>query len=121
MRPIDHFRAGLDRLEASLGPGEKLDKKTEEKLAADFVSLAGSVIGREAAGDLFSRSRKRGRSLESIGALAAFFLGEYDDTKALDAGDWEDLRETLEEAAGDMDMNTLTALMGELLSQGKLR
>jgi hypothetical protein len=34
--------------------------------------------------------------------------------------DWEDIRETLEEVAGEMNMDTLTALMGDLLSRGKV-
>jgi hypothetical protein len=38
----------------------------------------------------------------------------------LDAGEWEAIRDTLEDAAGEMDLKTLTSLMGELLERGKL-
>jgi hypothetical protein len=114
------------RLESSLRTGDKLDEKTE-RLRGDFVSLVGPVIGPEAAGDIFSRRLRRGQpgggrgSLVNLGAIAAFFLGEYDDTMSLDDEDWDDIRETLEEAAGEMDMNTLTALMDGLLKRGLIK
>jgi hypothetical protein len=38
-----------------------------------------------------------------------------------EAGEWEDIRDALEDAAGEMDLATLGSLMGELLSRGKLR
>ncbi|GHV75166.1 hypothetical protein AGMMS49940_24680 [Spirochaetia bacterium] len=38
----------------------------------------------------------------------------------LEGDDWETIRNTLEDVSGEMDINTLTALMGELLSRGIL-
>jgi hypothetical protein len=97
------------------------------RLHDEFVSLVGPVLGPDVAGDLFGRTFERcvqpdgGRSsLVSIGGMAAFFLGEYDDSMALADEDWDDIRETVEEAAGDMDMNTLTSLMDELLKRGAI-
>jgi hypothetical protein len=53
--------------------------------------------------------------------MAAFFLGEYDDSMSLGDEDWDDIRETLEEAAGEMEINTLTELMAELLKRGLIK
>jgi hypothetical protein len=39
----------------------------------------------------------------------------------LEAGEWEVIQSALEDAAGEMDLATLSSLMGELLSRGKLR
>ena len=53
--------------------------------------------------------------------MAAFFLGEYDSpSMPLDQADWQEIRGTLEDVSGEMDLNILTALMGELLSRGVL-
>ncbi|MDR0624178.1 MAG: hypothetical protein LBG10_07085 [Treponema sp.] len=122
MRPIDHFFSGLARLESSLRPGETAPA---ERLARDFSSLVGPVIGAAPAEQLFFRAwerrEKRGGSLSDLGALAAFFLGDFDDASmSLGDEDWEDIRETLEEVSEEMNMETLTALMGELLGRGKV-
>jgi hypothetical protein len=88
----------------------------------EFSALASPVIGQEAAEDLFCRSQERhGAEVpQKLGAIAAFLLGEYDDPMGLEKDDWEDLRETLEEVSGEINLDTLTTLMGELLSRGKL-
>jgi hypothetical protein len=90
---------------------------------AEFLALASPVIGREAAEALFARSRERhgAGAPEKLDAIAAFLVGEYNDSMGLEKGDWEDLRETLEEVAGEINLDTLTLLMGELLSRGKLK
>jgi hypothetical protein len=88
--------------------------------------LVGPLIGKDAAADIFGRMRERlaaagEQSVQKFGALAAFFLGEYDNgTIDLEEEDWEDIRETLEELSGEMDLQTLSILMQELLSRGKL-
>jgi hypothetical protein len=130
MRPIDHFFSQLSRFEA--GPG--LDGKQLARLSGDFTALVAPLTGARTAGELFDRALGRmeltggpeksgGRrpSLQKLGAIAAFFTGEFDDeTMSLDDDDWEDLRETLEEISGEMDIDVLTALMGELLNRGKI-
>ncbi|GHT55953.1 hypothetical protein FACS1894109_03600 [Spirochaetia bacterium] len=122
MRPVDHFLSQLDKLErgsaAALAAGE-------DRLVRDFVSLCAPVIGAPAAEDLCRSILDRLRKvtpppLQKIGFTAAFLLGEFDDTMNLDQDDWEDIKETLEDISGEMNMDTLTALMGELLSRGKL-
>jgi hypothetical protein len=124
MQAIDHFFSALQRFGSSLRPGNKLDEKMG-RLRGDFVSLVGPVVGADAAGDLFSRALERcsspeGVSLARIGFLAAFFLGGYDDSMALTDEDWADIKETLDESAEEMDLNTLTVLMDELLKRGAL-
>jgi hypothetical protein len=128
MRPIDHFLSQLDRLESTRRSGGGLDEKLIQRLSQDFTVLAAPVIGESAAAELFEEALDRMESstaessLAKFGALAAFLLGEYDDeTMELNDDDWSDIRETLEELSGEMDMDTLTALMGDLLARGKLR
>ncbi|MDR1319555.1 MAG: hypothetical protein LBJ90_08010 [Treponema sp.] len=129
MRPIDRFFSRLSRLEAGPVP----DKKQLARVSGDFAALVAPLTGARTAGELFDRALGRierfggpgkpggGSSLQKLGAIAAFFTGEFDDeTMSLEDEDWEDLRETLKEISGEMDIETLTALMGELLSRGKI-
>ncbi|MDR1585825.1 MAG: hypothetical protein LBS57_00065 [Treponema sp.] len=127
MRPIDHFFSRLGRLEAS----PDFDKKQLARVFPDFIALVAPVTGGRAAGELFNRALERmecpggtgkpGGAPLKLGAIAAFFTGEFDDeTMILEAEDWEDIRETLEEISGEIDINVLTAIMGELLSRGKI-
>jgi hypothetical protein len=105
------------------GPG------TEETLARGFRELAAPVIGGDGARDLYGallgilreKAGTGGRpAYLKLGYALAFLLGEFDDSMELDAEEWEEIRGALEDAAGDMDLNVLTALMGELLFRGKL-
>jgi hypothetical protein len=123
MRLIDRFFSQLDRAALSLKPGENPEGQTISRLCGEFSSLLSPVIGRDAGADLFYRTLERcepAPALQKLGAMAAFFLEEFEDTQSLDEEDLEDLRETLEEVSGDIDLNTLTTLMGELLARGKL-
>ncbi|GHV91295.1 hypothetical protein AGMMS50268_17980 [Spirochaetia bacterium] len=123
MRPVDHFLSQLDKLERS---GQSLDAAGEERVVREFVSLCAAVIGAAAAEGLgrsiLDRLRGSARpALQRLGFAAAFLLGEFDDSMKLDNDDWEDIRETLEDVSGEIDLDTLTALMGELLSRGVLK
>ncbi|QQO10525.1 hypothetical protein [Breznakiella homolactica] len=127
MRPIDHFFSQLSRVESSFRDNRlTVGQADKERLAHEFSRLIAPVIGSAAAEDTYFRTLERisGRdpaSLRKLGYLAAFFLGEYDDgTMELDTEDWREIRETLEDASGAMDLDTLTGLMGELLSRGIL-
>jgi hypothetical protein len=119
MRPSEHFYASLAALE---GRG----KEDREWVVREFIRLTAPVLGAPLAEELcrraLDRTAKMGNppGLQQIGALAAFLLGDYDDAVPLDDENWEDLRDTLEEASGEMDLNVLTSLMGALLSRGKL-
>ncbi|MDR0600888.1 MAG: hypothetical protein LBG42_00770 [Treponema sp.] len=123
MRPIDHFFSQIDRM-AKAG---KLTAGGENAafLAGEFTALVGPVIGAGAADELLrrtlERAASRGASPAVAGAVAAFFLGKFDDeTMSLEDGDWEDIRETLLEVSSEINMDTLTGLMQELLSRGRL-
>jgi hypothetical protein len=126
VRPIDHFFSKLASLESSLrSPAAGLPPKDRSRLEQDFSHLIAPVLGAAAAADLGHRTLDRiaaaPLALRTLGAMAAFFLGEYDgETMPLNHDDWQEIRETLEDVSGEMDINTLTALMGELLSRGIL-
>jgi hypothetical protein len=121
MRPVEHFLSLLDRLEGS-GDAEV----SEDRLIREFTGLAAPVIGPDAAGDLCADAldrlkTKRPLRYRKLGFIAAFLLGDFDDgSMELDEDDWEDIRETLEDVSTGMNLETLTKLMGELLSRGKL-
>ncbi|MDR1287671.1 MAG: hypothetical protein LBK08_08700 [Treponema sp.] len=94
-------------------------------LEREFTALVGPVIGTGQAGKLFRKTAGRAASNGgppfAPGAVAAFFLGEFDDkTMRLEEYDWEDIRETISEVSSEINMDTLAALMQELLSRGKL-
>jgi hypothetical protein len=127
MQPIDHFNSQLVKFEASIRPGQGLEKKDADYLEGEFSGLVAPVLGKVEAADLFRRTLGRcegggGRvfSLGKIWAIAAFLLGEEGDDSVLDAEDWGDIKETLEDLSGEMDLDTLTALMGEMLERGKI-
>jgi hypothetical protein len=121
MRLVERFLSQLDRMERG-----GLRAGAEDALIRGFTDLTAPVIGRDRARDLCgalleARRNKPGPgSVCKLGYAAAFLLGEFDDSMELDAGEWDEIRNTLEDAAGDMDLKTLTALMGELLERGRL-
>ncbi|MDR0400070.1 MAG: hypothetical protein LBH51_03930 [Treponema sp.] len=122
MRPVEHFLSQLDRLERGSSAG------AEEQALRGFTDLVSPVIGRAGArdlggallGELREKPGPGGPFYMKLGYAAAFLLGEFDDSMELEAGEWEEIRFALEEAAGEMDLNTLAALMGDLLERGKL-
>jgi hypothetical protein len=125
MRPVEHFLSQLDKIEGgAVPPGG-----AEEYIVRTFTGLTAPVIGKTAAADLCGAlldppgenpGPGGGIPCLRLGYAAAFILGEFDDSMELSDGEWEEIRNTLEEAAGEMDLNTLTALMGELLERGKI-
>jgi hypothetical protein len=133
MRPVEHFLSLLDRLEKARGsagdPSSDTDQAreaAEDHLTREFVSLAMPVIGATAAEDLCATildriKEKRFPPYRKLGFIAAFLLDDFDDeSMELDDDDWEDIRDTLEDASTDMDLENLTNLMDGLLSRGKL-
>jgi hypothetical protein len=103
-----------------------LEREAVDRLVREFSRLLSPVIGISASEDLCFRTLERIRGkkpevLQKLGRIAAFFLGEYDDTLELEEEDWIEIQETLEDASEEMDINTLTGLMGDLLSVGKLK
>jgi hypothetical protein len=131
MRPIDHFIARLDKLAASLegggGTGPKPpDKRIVDQAGREFTALIAPVIGIPPAESLAVRMREHieknaADSLRKMGYMAAFFLEEYDTASMpLEAEDWREIRETIEDASEEIDITVLTSLMDGLLSLGLL-
>jgi hypothetical protein len=119
MRPADHFLSKVDRISPAA-----LDGQIRRRFEGDFVALIAPVLGAAVAADLYNRVMDRsapGAALRKLGAMAAFFLGDYDEeTMPLEQEDWEEIRGTVEDVSEELDLKTLTALMGELLSRGVL-
>jgi hypothetical protein len=119
MRPADHFLSKADRVSSAA-----LDRQARLRFEQDFCALVSPVLGAMAGADLYNRTLNRvpGKAaLQKLGAMAAFFLGDYDEkTMPLEREDWEEIRGTLEDVSEEIDIKTLTGLMGELLSRGVL-
>jgi hypothetical protein len=120
MRPVDHFLAKAGRV-SSVAP----DGETLRRFERDFGALVAPVLGAAAAADLYHRvmdGAPADTALRKLGAMAAFFLGDYDEeTMPLEKEDWEEIRGTLEDVSEELDLKILTALMGDLLSRGALK
>ncbi|MDR0655060.1 MAG: hypothetical protein LBG22_02000 [Treponema sp.] len=124
MRPADHFLSLLSRCSAGQD-GSSLKSSEFDYLKREFSSLVSPVLGRRCTEEFFERARERieqdGGSPSRLGAAAAFFLQEFDDRNMeLKEEDWEDIRETLNEASEEIDLEILTKLMAALLERGKL-
>jgi hypothetical protein len=124
---INHFFSEIDALERSRHSGGHLAKLPAGDLLRDFSRLIAPVIGEVPAEDLFYRTldhidQKKEGFLQKLGFIAAFFLGEFDDgAMTLEAEDWQEIREIIEDASEDINLATLTGLMDELLSRGLLK
>ncbi len=131
MRPIDHFFSQIDSA-ARVFQGKNITfldregQQTRDRLINAFSGLAAPVLGKNAASDLclYCLDRVEGEkpeTLQKLGYMAAFLTGEYDDnTMKLDEDDWNEIRETLEDVSGEIDLNTLTELLADLLDRGIL-
>jgi hypothetical protein len=120
MRPADHFLSKADRISPAA-----LDAQTRRRFERDFAALVSPVLGVAVAEDLYNRTLDRAApdtALRKLGAMAAFFLGDYDEeTMPLGQEDWEEIQGTLEDVSEKIDIKILAALMGELLSRGVLK
>ncbi|MDR2070728.1 MAG: hypothetical protein LBP81_04855 [Treponema sp.] len=125
MNPASHFAAYLDRLTASLpgggstGPAASILDQAEQ----EFAALIAPIIGVSPAKHLAFYAREHTQHdapgfLQKMGYMAAFFLGEYNDASMpLEVEDWQEIRETIEDASEEIDITVLTSLMNELLSR----
>jgi hypothetical protein len=125
---IDRFIAQLDRLTASLkGDGDTglaVSVQALDQAEREFATLITPIIGVSPAKNFAARIRRRlekntaNSPLRKMGYIAAFFRGEYDDTsRPLEAEDWQEIRETIEDASEEIDIAALTSLMDGLLSR----
>lgn len=119
MRPSDRFLSILGRNYTL-----PLQQADQTYLSQNFNSLCSHIIGTEASNSLFEYwlencAYKNKATFLKLGYFAAFLAEEYDaESMPLDAEDFIELRDTLNEAAEEMDMDVLTNLMSELVSSG---
>ncbi|MDR1949715.1 MAG: hypothetical protein LBQ38_10005 [Spirochaetaceae bacterium] len=113
--PVDHF---LSKLATQEGESPWIQR--------EFSRLTAPVIGKAASEDIYYRTLERIRgqkptTLLKLGYIAAFFMGEYDESSMpLEEEDWREIRGTVEDASEAMNIDTLTGLMNDLLSKGLL-
>ena len=125
MRAADHFLSELDSLARSAKTN--VDASLAARLSSSFFRMVVPVIGNGPAEELFeywmdSSGRSGKPDFPKLGYFAAFLTGEYDEpTMPLSREDFEEIRDTLNEAAEEIDMDTLTELMAELVSRGLLK
>jgi hypothetical protein len=126
---VEHFLSKLGARAGSPGSGAFPGEGAEDSgwISREFCGLTVPVIGKAAAEDLCRRTLDRLRkqapgSLLILGYMAAFFLGEYEETSMpLEAEDWREIQETVEDASEVIDIDILTRLMDSLLSRGLLK
>ncbi|GHV89369.1 hypothetical protein AGMMS50267_17290 [Spirochaetia bacterium] len=126
MQPIDHYfsiLAGTERSLVTIDP-QNVRLQSNSQAAREFSRLLAPIIGAEAAETLYSRTvtalaGQTPGTLAKLGYIAAFFLGVYEEnTMTLDEQDWQEIRDTIEDASETMNLDTLTGLMDALLSTG---
>lgn len=131
MKPIDHFFSQIDAVVRSfrgnlLAFGDNEGQQVQERLRNAFSSLTAPVIGESAARDLClycfdTLEDQNPENLQKLGYIAAFLLDEYDNTTMkLGTADWHEIKETLNDVSGEINLNTLTKLLGALLDRGVL-
>ncbi|MHC6202877.1 hypothetical protein ACYULU_06750 [Breznakiellaceae bacterium SP9] len=126
MTPFNNFYSKLDQLKKSQAPSIlALSNADKEQLINNFTSLLSPILGKNAAADLCNVLLQRLElssleALDTFGNTAAFFLEILDYPSLLESEDWRDIQETLEEVSGDIDIDILTRLMGQLLSFNKI-
>jgi hypothetical protein len=132
MKPIDHFFSQIDSVTRSfrgnsLAFSDREGQQLQERLISAFLSLTAPVVGKDAANDmcLYCLEKLEGEkpeTLQKLGFIAAFLLGEYDDeTMKLDDDDWIEIKETLNDVSGEINLDILTELLGALLDRGVLQ
>jgi hypothetical protein len=131
MKPIDHLFSQIDSVVRSfrgavLVFSDREGQQTKDRLINAFSSLTAPIVGKTAAGDLclYCLEKIEGQSLENLqklGFIAAFLIGEFDDdTMNLEYDDWNEIKETLNDVSGEINLDTLTELLGDLLDRNIL-
>jgi hypothetical protein len=131
MKPIDHFFSQIDVVVRSFRGNnlifsDREGQQSQDRLMNAFSSLTAPVIGKTAADDicLYCLNKLEGEnpeSLQKLGFIAAFLLGEYDENSMnLDSSDWNEIKDTLNDVSGEINLDTLTELLGDLLNRGVL-
>jgi len=134
MRPADHIYSELEAIARSLqaakarAPEESQasTKSAFESVKTIFMRQAVPVLGESAASELFVWwSERYGTAdeprFDKLAHIASFLIGDYDDGKMdLDAQDWAYIRDSISAEAEEMNMDTLSRLMTDLVNRGAL-
>lgn len=121
MKAVDHF---LSILERNFSPN--IQDSDLQFLRHNFYTYSKPIIGSTGSASLFEYWRKNylqedRASFMKLGYLAAFLMEEYEAVSMpLDQEDFLELRDTLNDAAEEMNMDVLTSLMSMLVSSGYL-
>jgi len=125
MRPVEHFLSDLNKRFQNkdiLAEGIETDR-----LFITFSSLVTPVLGLQGSEELFkywkdTYAKQSVPDYLRLGYIAAFILNEFDDQHMqLSSEDFEELRETITSIADEINIDTLTTLMSELVSRGYLQ
>jgi hypothetical protein len=123
MHDIDHFYSELDSLAKRYHTDTDLLLKNA---SFQFTKLVSPIVGSIVCEDIINWwSEQYGRTetpqLEPLGAFAAFFCGEFDaERMKLSTDDLEALREAINAEAVNIDIETLTRLMNDLVELGAI-
>jgi len=134
MRPADHLYSELEAVSHSL---QAAKARAPEKSVAStisaidgaktiFMRLAIPILGESAASEIFAWwSGRYGTEneprFEKLAHIASFLIGDYDSAKLdLDADDWVNIRDSISAEAEEMNMDTLSRLMTDLVDRGAM-
>ncbi|GHU84234.1 hypothetical protein FACS189473_0940 [Spirochaetia bacterium] len=128
MQPIDHYFSIVTNAGSSLSAiaPQAPALQPNSPPAREFSRFLAPIIGADAAETLYTSTvtalaGQKPDMLAKLGYMAAFFMGVYDDnTMPLNEQDWQEIRDTIEDASEAMNLDTLTGLMDALLSRGLL-
>jgi len=134
MRPADHMYAEIETIARSL---QAAKARAPEKSAAStrmaidsanaiFMHLAVPILGESAASDDFAWWQERYGTaheprFEKLAHIGSFLIGDYDSEKMdLDTDDWATIRDSISSEAEEMNLDTLSRLMTDLVERGAL-
>lgn len=120
MRSIDKLKSDLSRSATELARTPASEKPAAtRRILTRTLGAHGSLI--ESAHRNFEELRiiDEARAFAWLSTLAGILEKDYDD-EALDRSEWERIRDIVNEAAGDLDLETLTYAMGLVLEHGAL-
>ncbi len=134
MRPADHIHSELEAIARSLQAAKARapeksaasNKSATESAKTIFMGLAVPILGESAASELFAWWSERhtpadGPRFEKLAHIGSFLIGDYDDEKMdLDMDDWASIRDSISAEAEEMNMDTLSRLMTDLVNRGAL-
>lgn len=122
MRPSEKIRSDLDRTLGAAASGLSTPRAAEQ--ARRFVAGSLGFLPEEVRSAILESfmaraEADRASAVAWLGVLCGIFLQDYDDSP-LPAADWEELRDIVNEGAGEMDIDLLTYVMSLVVDHGAL-